>query len=566
MRKRKVVTGVLAMTMLISLAACGSGGSDDKKSDDSSVSKSADGDSADSEKSDSASAEGYTYGEDVTFHSDEPVTYTMMFSDHENYPYQSDWLLWKAIEEKTNVTFELTNVPRTDYNDKVSALVNAGDAPFIIPKIYEESAYVNSGQVVAISDWVQYMPNYMKCVEEWDMEDDLKAIMQSDGKYYKLPGLWEKAAGGYSLVIRKDVFEAAGVDVEEGEKTWTWEDFYDACVKVKEYTGADYVWSDEFQGDSALNIAGVVYGVECGWGYADGTKFDFDTNQFYFADTTDNYKELVTYFHKLYDEGIMDPESYTQDNETAQAKFYRGESYVMSANYQNVADIISGGKMQVEDADLYMIVTPSGPAGNLQVESTRLENGIMISQNALDELGEEEFIKMLRFVDWLWYSDEGQTLSLWGVEGETYTVSDDGEIVLNSDIYYNGINPDAEKQLNVDYGFGGGVFAYGGSVELRTSKMSDAEKDWNERIYANKEARQIEPPIMADEMESEELNLISTPLMDYVKASTLQFITGAKDIDTEWDSYVAECESKGSTKYVDLANEIFEKTKGTLGY
>ena len=33
-------------------------------------------------------AEGYTYGVDVTFHSDEPVTYTMMFSDHENYPLQ----------------------------------------------------------------------------------------------------------------------------------------------------------------------------------------------------------------------------------------------------------------------------------------------------------------------------------------------------------------------------------------------------------------------------------------------------------------------------------------------
>ena len=46
------------------------------------------------------------------------------------------------------------------------------------------------------------------------------------------------------------------------------------------------------------------------------------------------------------------------------------------------------------------------------------------------------------------HSDEGQTLALWGVEGETYSVDDDGNIVLNSDIYYNGINPGAEKQLN----------------------------------------------------------------------------------------------------------------------
>ncbi len=77
---------------------------------------------------------------------------------------------------------------------------------------------------------------------------------------------------------------------------------------------------------------------------------------------------------------------------------------------------------------------------------------------------------------WLWYSDEGQTLCLWGVEGETYTKDDDGNIVLNSDIYYNGINPGAEKQLNVDYGFGNGVFAYGGSKELQYSRNSLMEK------------------------------------------------------------------------------------------
>ncbi len=31
---------------------------------------------------------------------------------------------------------------------------------------------------------------------------------------------------------------------------------------------------------------------------------------------------------------------------------------------------------------------------------------------------------MMRFVDWLWYSDEGLTLTKWGKEGETYTVTD----------------------------------------------------------------------------------------------------------------------------------------------
>lgn len=558
---KKRLLAVTLSVLMAGTALAGCGGSSQKRDDDSAKLSAEDADKD----------LDYTYGEGETFHSDEPITYSMMYSDHENYPYKEDWLLWKAIEEKTNVTFDLTTVARTDYNDKVSASVNSGSAPYIIPKVYDSSAYEDSGQVVAISDWVQYMPNYQKCIKDWGMEDDLDMILASDGKYYRLPGMWESTAGGYSLAIRKDVFEAAGVDLSD-EATWTWDDFYEALKKVKDYTGADYVWSDGFGFGSTMNIAAVSYGVTGGystdggdWGLKDGTQFDSDKDEFYFADTTDEYKEYLTMFHKMYEDGLIDPETFTQDTSQAQAKFYRGDSYVLNMNYQIFSDTLNG-KMQDDNAELYFLTTPGGPSGQVKVSSRdgRLENGIMISQNALDDLGEKDFIKMLRFIDWLWYSDEGQTLCQWGVEGETYTVDDDGSIVLNSDIYYNGLNPGAEKQLNVDYGFGNGVFAYGGSDKLRYSKFSDGEKEWNERINNNKTDLKLKPPILADELQKEDLNLIKTPLMDYVNTAALEFITGKRDLDADWDAYVKDCENKGSQKYVDEANEIYKDTKDLL--
>ncbi|MGN0295585.1 MAG: extracellular solute-binding protein [Lachnospiraceae bacterium] len=561
--KKRLVALTLAMAMAAtSLAGCGGSGKSGSNSDSPAISL-----------EDSDKDIDYQYGEGQTFHSDEPVTYTMMYSDHENYPYKEDWLLWKAIEEKTNVTFDLTTVARTDYMDKVTASVNSGSAPYIVPKIYDSTAYEDSGQVLAISDWVQYMPNYQKCVTEWGMEDDLQQILASDGKYYRLPGMWETTAGGYSLVIRKDIFEKAGVDLST-EASWTWDDFYEAMKKVKEYTGADYVWSDQYQLGSTMNLAATVYGVTGGyasdggdWGLKDGTKFDFDKEEFYFADTTDEYREYLTMFNKMYKDGILDPETFTQDSSQAQAKFYRGESYVLNVNYQQLADI-QNGKMQDKDAELYFLTPPAGPAGQLKVSSAsgRLENGIMITKNALDDLGEEGLIKMLRFIDWLWYSDEGQTLCLWGVEGETYTKNDAGEITLNSDIYYNGINPGAEKQLNVDFGFGNGVFAYGGNKTLQYSKFSEGEKEWNERVDSNKENIRLKPPILADEMQKEELNLIKVSLMDYVNTAALEFISGKRDItsDADWETYVKECENKGCSDYIQLANEIYQDTKDLL--
>lgn len=559
--KKRVLALLLAAMTTSSLTACG-GGTATKTTGAPSLSLEESNQDLD-----------YTYGEDVTFHSDTPVQYSMMFSDHENYPVKEDWRLWSAIEERTNTTFKLTSVARTDYNEKVTAAVNSGSAPYMIPKIYDSKAFEDSGQVVAVSDWVQYMPNYQKQVEEWGMEDDLKTTMASDGKYYRLPGMWESVAGGYSLIIRKDVFEAAGVDMSK-ETSWTWEDFYEALKKVQDYTGQKNIWSDQFQLGCMMNVAATVYGVKAGkstdggdWGLQDGLKFDYDKNEFYFADTTEDYKEYLTYFRRLCDEGILDVETFTQDSQQAQAKFFRGESYVLSSNYQILSDIIANEKMQADGAELYFMTPPSGPKGNLKPSSAsgRLENGIMISQKALDELGEKEFIKMLRFIDWLWYSDEGHELCQWGVEGETYTTDAEDTIVLNSDIYYNGFNAGAPKKLNMDYGFGGGVFAYGGDVRIQLSKFTDEEKEWNERVNANKTDLQLQPPVLSNEEEKEELNLIKVPLMDYVNTSALEFITGKKNIETDWDNYVAECEAKGSIKYVEKVNEIFSRTKEMLG-
>lgn len=569
MKAKKVLALMLAGIMTISLAACGgdSGTSaSNGEAEAPSVEATAVADLFDTEVATDEAADelGYTYGEGVTFHSDEPVTYSMMFSDHENYPYQESWRLWSAIEERTNVTFDLTLIARTDYEDKKSVLVNSGDAPYIIPKTYSESNFVGGGQIVAISDWVKYMPNYQKCVKDWGIDEYLKGSLQADGKYYKLPGIWEAAGGGYSFVIRKDVWEAAGVDVVELEKTWTYEDFYEACKKVKEYTGCDYVISDYSKGDCLLNICGAAYGVAAGWGF--GTlKFDHDALEFYYPDNTDEMKEYLTFLNKMVKEGILDPESFSQEDDTARAKFFNGETYAMTANYQQLSDYTPNVLANNPDAELYMVVAPGGPAGMIQLENSKLENGIMISKNALDELGEEEFIKMLRFVDWLWYSPEGQMLSQWGVEGETYTMDGDN-VVLDPDIYYNGLNPDGTKKLNVDYGFAGGVFAYGGSSWLRTSKMTEGERDFNNRVYAYRNERPIDPPYMPTEEEKEELNLITTPLTDSTKTWIQKFITGQADIETQWDEYKAELETLGVNNYIDRVNEIFQKNKSKLGY
>ncbi|OYO88795.1 hypothetical protein CG709_13745, partial [Lachnotalea glycerini] len=92
---KKMVAVLLTVSMVTGLMGCGASSKNtlaDQTSDTQEGSTQAQGN------------EEYTFGADKTFYSDEPVSYSMLFSDHENYPYKEDWLLWQAIEEKTNVT------------------------------------------------------------------------------------------------------------------------------------------------------------------------------------------------------------------------------------------------------------------------------------------------------------------------------------------------------------------------------------------------------------------------------------------------------------------------------
>ena len=226
---KKLTSLVLATGMVLSLAACGGSGSSTAASTTNTGDSTATTDTAAADESNL----GYEYGEH--FHSDEPVTYTMFFNDNPAYPMNDKWInegVFKAIEDATNVHLELTVVDNSNYTDKVSLAVSSGTSPYIIPKIYSETAYVTGGGVVPVSDYVQYMPNYSNFVEEYNMQDDLATITQADGKYYRLPGLKETALQDYTFLVRKDIFDAAGYDVTELEKDWTWDKFADVLIGV----------------------------------------------------------------------------------------------------------------------------------------------------------------------------------------------------------------------------------------------------------------------------------------------------------------------------------------------
>ncbi|MFE6194774.1 extracellular solute-binding protein [Streptomyces sp. NPDC057838] len=490
------------------------------------------------------------------FKAAEPLSFSVLHNNNPVYPMKDSWLFWKELTRRTGVTLKPVDVPLADYEKKRSVLIGAGDAPFLIPKTYHPSevAFVSSGAILPVSDYVHLMPNFRDKARKWKLEPELDSIRQSDGKYYLLPGLHEKAKGTYSLSLRTDVLDRHGLTLPT-----TWDEVREVLTALKEEYPGRYPLSDRwstntpFPCGALFGYLGQAFGVRAGWSY-DNISFDPTAGRFVFTGAQDGYRRMVEYVRGLVADKLMDPESFSQTDDQAVQKLLAEKCFAMSANPQElVQNYRYNLEKQVEGARIEMIPVPIGPAGPVVLGGTRLENGVMVSSKALDSDG---FVAMMQFLDWLWYSDEGQKFCKWGVEGVTYT-EPGGRPRLKPGISLMGSDPDAAKDLQKDYGFFNGVFTYGGSWELVSSSFGPDEKKFQDAM-ARRRQLPVDPAHPLRSFEQEQATLWDTPLKDTVIQNTLKFVLGKRPL-SEWDDYVAELEAKNMRQLVDLHNKAYER-------
>ncbi|GEK20827.1 ABC transporter substrate-binding protein [Cellulomonas xylanilytica] len=539
-RAGRRLTALAAATALVGLAACSSGGSDDGDAGENDAAAMAD------------------YAADTTFKATEPVTFSMLWTDWPETPITDSWEVFDEIEERTNVSLDLTNIPFSDAVEKRSLLISSGDAPDIIPLIYtgDEQQFAASGAVLPLSDYEEHMPNFRKYVEEWDLGDMVDNLRQADGKYYMTPGLQEVSVPTFTLLIRKDIFDEVGAKVPE-----TWDELRDGLEKIKAAYPDSTPLADGFEGASMLNYAAHAFGTVAGWGFGNGTFYDEDSGEFVYAATSDGYKDMVEYFHGLVEDGLLDTESFTAANDgsgTVTEKFAAGQVFAASGANGTVNDFSTALDATVGKGnyEVVQIAPPGGEAGQV-VEPRNFWNGFMLTSEAKNH---PNFIAMLQFLDWLYYSPEARDLLRWGVEGETYTKTD-GKYTLNPEFSLDAfsINPDAQTDILKDLGYSNDVLA--GSTESRALKESYNAPQYVEYIdsvLSTRTPRDPFPPAPLDETELEQASLLATPLKDTVDTNTLRFILGERPL-SEWDAYVGELESQNLQGYLDLINGARER-------
>jgi putative aldouronate transport system substrate-binding protein len=549
--RRKTAAALTAAVTAAALAACSSGGGGGEAPEGT--------EGAGIDLSDKMRGAMEDYGVGTSFKATEPLTFGLMYRDHPNYPLKQDWDILTKIEEQRNVTFDVQSVPLADWQQKRSLLISSGDAADLIPSTYaaDVETLTSGGALLPVSDYLDYLPNFTDKVEKWGLQEDLDRLRGDDGKFYVLPGLHENPKPSYSIAIRADLWEEQGLEDPE-----TWEEFQEQLKIIDEaYPELDYAYTDRWSIngpiEGTLQAASGNFGTEAGWGFGDGMTWN--GSEYEYTGSSDGYRQLVEYFSGLIAEGLMDPESLTQEDDPAIAKFTTGKAAAIGVNDQEILRYRTGFQEAGNtEAEVRQIVVPAGPAGNMMDATTggRFESGIALASTAAER---DDFVAMLQFVDWLYFSDEGLEFAKWGVEGETYTKDASGKRTLAEDIDINGLNPGAPKMLNTDFGYHNGVFMlnHGATADLVQSMLRPEVIEFLEAM-SEKDVADPGPGIPLNEMEREQASLLQTNLQDMVMTNTAQFLLGDRPM-SEWDAYVAELEGAGMGQYVEIVNGAAER-------
>lgn len=495
------------------------------------------------------------------FMATEPITIDVLYRVHPNYPVQEDWLIWQAFRDDNNVTFNRTDVQLADWDQRRQLLVASGDFPTLVPVVWPDqgAAWIPGGALLPISDYFEYMPNLQHFLQAWDVADEYETLRSDDGKIYILPGIREYPNIEHSFAINQDLFSAAGYGPDWQPATF--DELGEALRAVQAQTDVDYAYSDRWNNNAGgvlgatLQFAAPNYGTTAGW-FREVTNFDHETGEFVPRVATDGFRELIQWFADLRADGVLDPEI-TQQDEEAISKFINGRSAMIASNAPEMQTALRDAAADIGiNLNTRLLTVPGGPAGS-NIVGAKIGPGIALNANVRDN---PNFLAILQFIDWLYFSEEGREFAQWGVEGVTFEREADGTRVCLNNISQPGCSENTGDPLNATYGFQDGVWMqnWGGSNELVESAMSPETIAWRHAMMDAKTVLPVNPPAPLTPSEQEQISLVQGSVLDASESGVAEFINGTRPM-SDWDSFVASIRSLGADQIADLQNTAMHR-------
>lgn len=464
--------------------------------------------------------------------------------------------VWKNYNKMTNIDIDWGLVEEDALEEKRN-LALGGDS---LPDVFYSTdlpnddliKYGEQGVFVELSDLIEeYMPNLTEVLEE--NPDIRKGITFPDGHIYGLPTVYDPDFSsllmGSKPWINQEWLNKLDMDMPE-----TTDEFYEYLKAVKDTELIGNGEGDEIPfGGIGIDGLRIVLSGAFGINNNGIEQYYVDTEEgsddLRFIPTTDEYKEMLEYMHKLYDEGLIQENIFSVDTE---------DSYAMGEDgrYGSVF-ITSPTTVYGEEAGEEFVGLPAleGPNGDKKYAGVRSP---LISMGGFSITKENDHIpETLRWMDYF-YSDEGTEMYFMGEEGETFEETDDGEVEYVDEIVDSDDDQSMEQNLKPHITWLGG--RYPGMVK---EEYFQGAESTDESIEA---ADKIEPDLVEELLpeftyttdESKKVTSLASDIEKYVDEMMEKFVKGEESLD-EWDDYIEKIEHMNLDEYMEMQQEAYER-------
>ncbi|MBQ8815453.1 MAG: hypothetical protein IJZ85_13270 [Lachnospiraceae bacterium] len=592
---KRVMALLMALTMILSLAACGTP-ADTDETDAPKTQAPADNQTEASAAETDAPTDAQEFDPRSVC---EGVTLTIAVAEDEEVSTWDDNLMTKMIEEELGVELQFEAYASADFLDKINVMVNGGDE---LPDMIWASgtgsfgnSYLNWAAEEAIIPLNEFYenPDYAKYVNigsEKAGEDIPSLLANAEGKIYAVPKYFPSPTDtvAQKMWINTEYAKAVGFD----EIPTTIEGFYELCKAFKAAgdvngNGLDDEVCFTGRGDNLRWFNYLMSAFAYAW---DDYYLDVTDGNLSFAYTSDEWKEGLKYIKKFMDEGLIDTTALTNDKNAYNAIVMDNEVVVLAdLGYYAQMPMTSTDEKNTVRLMYDYVPALAGPnkVGEAYYKPAIAQAGGVITADCENPLA--AFLVMdfmcsevmsisnrygVQGVNWDYWEDadasllpEGRTLEMYkGRLASEYP--EPIMIPYNDGKFWNTGEPRDTSYMQAGPAISTAERYWSIAVLSDTSTESTKlSTDWNTR-YVNSifdtlaeipDEHVTRLPMTTDE--TEDAGKIQTTLDNYVKESIGAFLTGQWDIDTYWDTYLAELDKIGIDEALAIYQTAYDRTK-----
>ncbi|WP_208585509.1 extracellular solute-binding protein [Gracilibacillus suaedae] len=327
------------------------------------------------------------------------------------------------IKEKTGVEYELLSTPPgSEPAEYINLMIASEDFPDILRPIGGvEQTLIEQGGALALDDLLpEYAPNVWERIPEeaWN----IVRSASPDGKIYYVPKVYlipERAA-----LLRQDWLDEVGMDMPQ-----TLDEYKEMLIAFRDQDPNGNGEQDELPTTGRefgrwMDHLFAMFGVAMWEGYPEWDIYDGEIN---YAGTSENMKAAIAFIRELYEEELLDNETFLNKGDVWTAKINNnlvGSWYHLPANLHERYLAMKEGA-----PDAYVVGMPLPEVDGFEGYITQKSMGE--PEWMIPVASEDNAANALKLLDFF-YDPENADFVQYGIEGVQHEVVDGEKQLLPS--------------------------------------------------------------------------------------------------------------------------------------